>query len=299
MATAERTSSNITNPNTSSDGVNLYHNLYSICELMCGQNREIKPYSRINSAKINIYANLSAPVAIATVKAYRLNSTGGDAATIADFNAGGSLGEKSSGEKDITSIFKSESERSGYVIDSIGEDTRHIRVRMEAFLIATATYSSRYTLKFDYDLPRAVVTVNNGTGSKTYNYNDLIKIIADSKPGYTHSGWTCSNGQTYSVEQMSNGLTVDSDIITAFETELIFTPIYDKILLPIRVYKSHVSDVYISTASKIITYVISGEIPSVTQNTNKVDGWSFEVSNSPPPNSFALEKLYIGKTRYY
>lgn len=127
-----------------------------------------------------------------------------------------------SGSADILSYIKNKTSNAGYIEYS---DANCILVYLNFTAIYSQGYTSTVRIDWTYNEPRAIVSVSGGSGGGTYAYESSIKLTANSKAGHTHSGWTCSNGKTYTVKQLTDGLAV-KDLITAYETSLTFTPTY-------------------------------------------------------------------------
>lgn len=102
----------------------------------------------------------------------------------------------------------------------------------------------------------------------------------------------------YKFTQWADGNT-DNPRTVKVTGEATYQAVYERIPFPIMVNNEQVTGVYIVPSTQTIVYVISGEVPVVEANEVTVDGWSFEVSNSVPNNSYLLEKLYINETRVY
>lgn len=102
----------------------------------------------------------------------------------------------------------------------------------------------------------------------------------------------------YKFTQWNDGNT-DNPRTVEVTGEATYQAVYERIPFPIMVNNEQVTGVYIVPSTQTIVYVISGEVPVVEANEVTVDGWSFEVSNSVPNNSYLLEKLYINETRVY
>lgn len=102
----------------------------------------------------------------------------------------------------------------------------------------------------------------------------------------------------YKFTQWNDGNT-DNPRTVKVTGEATYQAVYERIPFPIMVNNEQVTGVYIVPSTQTIVYVISGEVSVVEANEVTVDGWSFEVSNSVPNNSYLLEKLYINETRVY
>lgn len=134
----------------------------------------------------------------------------------------------------------------GTILFLNGSDELHVEVQHNTSLLGTSWWKiTENVITAYYEEPRAIVTVvggrhtvSSGDGARQYSYNELIKLYNTGKSGYYYcDGWECSNGKTYTVEQLTNGLPV-KDLITAYETYLTFTAIYKPITgtLTLKVY---------------------------------------------------------------
>lgn len=117
-------------------------------------------------------------------------------------------------------------------------------------------------------------------------YGRELVIEAEENAGYRFVKW--ADGNTDRFRTITVTASVD------------YEAIYERTPVPIIVNEEQrVTGVYIAPSTQTIVYVISGEVPAVVANGVTVDGWSFEVSNSVPDNSYPIEKLYINETRVY
>lgn len=80
------------------------------------------------------------------------------------------------------------------------------------------TWEASATITWNYNEPRAIVTVNGGTGSGTYHYRDSYTITATPPEGYKFVKW--SDGNT----SISRTFRVDGNLpLTAYETRKDYT----------------------------------------------------------------------------
>lgn len=143
----------------------------------------------------------------------------------------------------------------------------------------TAVYSA--TLKL---YPIKIILFDTES-TQVVEYGTDIVIEAPAVIGYKFVQWDDGN--------------TDNPRTVKVTGEATYQAVYEKIPFPIMVNNEQVTGVYIVPSTQTIVYVISGEVPVVEANEVTVDGWSFEVSNSVPNNSYLLEKLYINETRVY
>lgn len=187
---------------------------------------KIPPYSQINSATASVSATKdpTGSLKVGTLEITLSDKENGASTSSITIAEAGAVNYKQteSASGSILSYVKSKTSNAGYI-----ECSGKSYVNVEPYFMAA--YSQQFhttlTITWNYNEPRAIVTVSGGSGGGTYAYESSIKLTANSKTGYTHSGWSCSNGKTYTVSQMSQGLPV-KDVITAYETSLTFTPTY-------------------------------------------------------------------------
>lgn len=89
--------------------------------------------------------------------------------------------------------------------------------------LLSRNYTAKITLKFTYNEPRAIVTVNGGSGGGTYHYGNTYTITATPPTGYKFIKW--EDGDT----NISRKITVDSSLITAYETKKTYTAVFEKL----------------------------------------------------------------------
>lgn len=161
--------------------------------------------------------------------------------------------------------------------------------------LPTVTGNITYTAVYEKTPKIFLVTVtmltNKGDTLGEYlmrvtEYGRELVIEAEENAGYRFVKWTDGNTDRFRT------ITVTASVD--------YEAIYERVPVPIIVNEEQrVTGVYIVPASQTIVYVISGEVPAVVANGVTVDGWSFEVSNSVPDNSYPIEKLFINETRVY
>ena len=91
--------------------------------------------------------------------------------------------------------------------------------------------------------------------------------------------------------------------IGSIKSNVTYTPNFIETIIartyPVIINEERVSGIYVVPDNKTIVYVIKGSIPELESTTISVNGWSVEVSNVIPNNSYVLEKLFIDKIRIY
>ena len=145
------------------------------------------------------------------------------------------------------------------------------------------TYTAVYTKTLNL-YPIKVILFDTEYTS-VVEYGSDIVVEAPEVMGYKFTQWNDGN--------------TDNPRTVKVTGEATYQAVYERIPFPIMVNNEQVTGVYIVPSTQTIVYVISGEVPVVEANEVTVDGWSFEVSNSVPNNSYLLEKLYINETRVY
>ena len=215
---------------TAEEKFTLYHNLKAACDDI--RNNGLVAYSEIESATLSVSGNLNTNSNPAKMGVYRRNSSGGyDKITTdsQDIQIGGSLGEKWSEALTVTSMFNSKNSDAGYVTNSHGgANANHIAVQfVHAWLVLSYTYSTKYKLTINFNKPRAKVSVSKTgegtvTGAGTYHYNTNYTITATPATGWKFVKW--SDGNT----SASRTFTVNSSLITAYETSKSYQAIFEK-----------------------------------------------------------------------
>lgn len=84
------------------------------------------------------------------------------------------------------------------------------------------TWEASATITWNYNEPRAIVTVTGGTGSGTYHYGNTYTITATPPAGYKFVKWS-DDGNT----SISRTFTVNNSLITAYETRKDYTAIFE------------------------------------------------------------------------
>lgn len=215
---------------TKDEKYQLYHNLKAACDDI--RNNGLVAHSKIESATLEVSGNLNTSSTPAMMGVYWLNSSGNyDKITTSDqdIQIGGKLGEKWTTGLSVTSKFESENSNSGYIKSSYGgTNANHVRVSfVHAWLLSSFTYSTKYKLTISFNKPRAIVSVSKSgegdvTGAGTYHWGNSYTITATPATGYRFVKW--SDGNT----NASRTFTVDSSLITAYETSKSYQAVFEK-----------------------------------------------------------------------
>lgn len=192
--------------------------LYSISEINASATSNIPSHSQINSVTFAVAASKD-PAGKTSIGRLEINTYDANNKKLDSLASKGSLSFK--GTENLSASISSYTS-SGSINYS---GASYIGVLLSFVVIYKHTFKSTGTVTWNYNEPRAIVSVSGGSGGGTYAYESSIKLTANSKAGHTHSGWFCSNGKTYTVKQLTDGLAV-KDLITAYETNLTFTPTY-------------------------------------------------------------------------
>lgn len=205
----------------------IHYSDYSFASINEGIKANIPPYSQIYSASLVCKAWVSVQdslTGLAKGDYYIGLSSGSTKVKELDKNSSYNWQNAVDQSLSITSYVAADTNDSGIVKLSYPGAT-HVLFDIDYDYFWAITFYSSLRVNIGYNTPKAIVTVNNGQGAGTYSYESSIILTANSKKCHIVDYWECSNGKTYTAEQMTSGLAVKS-VITAYETNLTFTPVY-------------------------------------------------------------------------
>ena len=137
---------------------------------------------------------------------------------------GGDTGRKSTSGS-ILSFYNNQNVNSGYLKNS----SNTLKVRLDGpTMLIKYTHTCRSVINFGYEKPRAIVSVSKTgegtvTGAGTYEYGKSYTITATPATGWKFVKW--SDGNT----SASRTFTVDSSLITAYETQKSYQAVFEKL----------------------------------------------------------------------
>lgn len=230
------------------------NNLHSLCHPISDFNTSaisnIPAYSQINSATVSLAVTKN-PTGSLKVGSFQFGY-GTNLSIETDLFEKSSLNYSGteSGSASILSNVSSKKSNAGYITPPPAD---YETPNFLADCYFTAAYSQQFTstvtVTWNYNEPRAKVTVNGGTGSGTYHYGNTYTIKATPPAGYKFVKWSDGN------KNASRTFTVDESIITAYETALTYTAefVVDNLLFDtdkvkqIFIDTDEVKEVYIDT----------------------------------------------------
>ena len=188
---------------------------------------KIPPYSLINSVNVSTTAtkNPTGVLKVGSLEIVLSSKTGtdNDIISIAS-NDGINYKSAESASGSLASYVRSKTSDAGHIVCS-GKSY----LKIECFF--TAAYNQQFTnnltITWNYNEPRAIVSVSKSgegtvTGAGTYHYGKTYTISATPATGWKFVKWSDGNANA------SRTFTVDSSIITAYETSKSYQAIFEK-----------------------------------------------------------------------
>lgn len=187
--------------------------------------KNIPAYSQINSVscKVSATKNPTGSLSIGKLYAYFSNDNGD---MLYELGGKGSLSYKNeeSINFSILDYVKNKNAKSG-CIEYSGANA--IQARMTFTALYDQGFTSKVAITWNYNEPRAIVTVTKSgegtvSGAGTYHWGNSYTIKATPATGYKFVKW--SDGNT----NASRTFTVDSSLITAYETSKSYQAVFEK-----------------------------------------------------------------------
>ena len=274
----------------------IYLNLNDACK---AADSAIPPYSKIYLATLNTRFDNSVASNTSDI-AVSLTNSNGSTTYISNFATGTHKGNGSSIATyttlsyKATSLFKSDDANAGYVKDNYGGTGAYLQCYFKLYVLFKFTWAAFYNIQFNYYKPRAIITVNGGTGSGTYHYGSTYTITATPPDGYRFIKW--EDGDTNS----SRTFTVNSSLITAYETKKTYTAVFEKETINnIQIGKTKPSGIYYNATTKTITFVIADAVSITSSGADTVDGYHLVISNTAPSGATPIKGVQVGTTYVY
>lgn len=107
------------------------------------------------------------------------------------------------------------------------------------------TWEASATITWNYNEPRAIVTVNGGTGGGTYHWGSTYTITATPPSGKRFVRW-----EDDANAPATRTFTVDSSLINAYETHKTYTAVFEELTYTVRWYNEDGS-VLLETDSEV------------------------------------------------
>lgn len=190
---------------------------------------EIPAYSQINSATLDVTGDKdpngsTIASGILQVGVHNTNSGTTMNNTLGQKSRLYYKGVESISGVDILSYIKSKTSNAGYIESS---NYNVVRVRMTFTALYKQGWESTAKITWNYNEPRAIVTVSKSgegtvSGAGTYHWGNSYTIKATPATGYKFVKW--SDGNT----NASRTFTVNSSLITAYETSKSYQAIFEK-----------------------------------------------------------------------
>jgi hypothetical protein len=288
--------SDTTSKNENGTNHYLYLNLNDGCK---AADTAIPPFAKIFNAAI--YADFENSVASNTADiAASITNSNGSTTYLSNFATGKHKGNGSGTTSystltyTATNLFKSEDANAGFIKDSYGGTGAYIQYYFKLYTLTKFNWVARYRLDFYYYKPRTKVTVNGGTGSGIYHYGSTYTITATPPDGYRFLKW--EDGDTNS----SRTFTVNSSLITAYETKKTYTAVFEKETINnIQIGKTKPSGIYYNATTKTITFVVADAVSITPSGADTVDGYHLVISNTTPTDSVEVKKVQVGTSYVY
>jgi hypothetical protein len=160
-------------------------------------------------------------------------------------------------------------------------------------------YLTDISIKIDYDLPVASVTVSGGTvdgvASKKVTHGNSFTITATPPSGYKFVKW--SDGNT----DITRTITVTDSLLTSQDTAVQYSAEFelDKIN-KIYVDTSQPTGIYVDETNKKIVFVVNGTVSTPNSSVFDMwDGYHIVVQNSIPSGMEEIREVYVDTTKVY
>lgn len=158
--------------------------------------------------------------------------------------------------------------------------------------IISVTGDATYTAEFEavsVTISANASPAEGGTisGTGTYKYGDYYTLTAMPNDGYKFIKWSTGD-ENPSITRIT--VQNDESFIAYFEKEAI-----KKVFVGSAAAKA----VHYTAATKTITFVVDGSLPTTTGGLDTVDGYNFAVANSAPANSTAIKGVYVGTKQVF
>lgn len=233
--------------------------LYSINEINTSATSKIPPYSQINSITFAVAASKN-PTGTTSIGQIKIATYDANNKELTSLASKGSLNFKGTENLSASiSSYVSKQSNSGSINYS---GASYIGVQLSFVVLYKHTFTSTGTVTWNYNEPRAIVSVSKSgegtvTGAGTYHYGNSYTIKATPATGWKFVKW--SDGNT----SASRTFTVNSSLITAYETSKSYQAIFEK---------EKINKIYFGTTQPSKIYFGTREVKEVYYGTTKVYG---------------------------